>query len=307
MDFCTVKNLDTGEILSIADVNQTCFISETAEEALQQVQPLSPLDEMFIKVEEITKGDFRTKSTSEQKQSQNTIEDESGEEGLNLTQEEHAAQMLFPDQVFKNDVKYNWKIFFEYISGHATVTDKAGYSFVVYFLEVRGQDLSSPGSFAHNWRVYRRYQEFSQLNSLLRELGYNVPALPPKRLLKRMDETFLSNRQKNLENWLNQLLKLNDEDSNVKNPLNCLALRRFLLEKANEVPLSLTQKQRSPDQNLRRNKSLTDHNTFADLQKKKINLNDFELIRVIGRGSFGKVMLVKKKDSDHFFAMKVWG
>ena len=38
---------------------------------------------------------------------------------------------------------------------------------------------------------------------------------------------------------------------------------------------------------------------------KKISINDFQLISVIGRGSFGKVYLVKKKDSGLPFAMKI--
>lgn len=38
---------------------------------------------------------------------------------------------------------------------------------------------------------------------------------------------------------------------------------------------------------------------------KKISLHDFELIKVIGRGSFGKVYLVKKKDSGLPYAMKI--
>ncbi|KAL7712227.1 non-specific serine/threonine protein kinase [Entamoeba marina] len=39
--------------------------------------------------------------------------------------------------------------------------------------------------------------------------------------------------------------------------------------------------------------------------KKKITQDDFELLKVIGRGSFGKVMMVKKKDDEKIFAMKV--
>lgn len=39
---------------------------------------------------------------------------------------------------------------------------------------------------------------------------------------------------------------------------------------------------------------------------KKINRDDFKIIKVIGKGSFGKVFLVKKKDSgDKVYAMKV--
>ena len=38
---------------------------------------------------------------------------------------------------------------------------------------------------------------------------------------------------------------------------------------------------------------------------KKISMDDFNLITVIGRGSFGKVFLVKKKDTGAAFAMKI--
>ena len=42
-----------------------------------------------------------------------------------------------------------------------------------------------------------------------------------------------------------------------------------------------------------------------DLYSKAININHFEIVKVIGRGSFGKVFLVKKKDTEELFAMKV--
>lgn len=35
-----------------------------------------------------------------------------------------------------------------------------------------------------------------------------------------------------------------------------------------------------------------------------INKQDFKILKVIGRGSFGKVYLVQKKDNDKLFAMK---
>lgn len=38
---------------------------------------------------------------------------------------------------------------------------------------------------------------------------------------------------------------------------------------------------------------------------KKLSVNDFHLIKVLGKGSFGKVMMVKKKDGDGtIYAMK---
>ena len=42
-----------------------------------------------------------------------------------------------------------------------------------------------------------------------------------------------------------------------------------------------------------------------ELYSKSVNLNHFEIIKVIGRGSFGKVYMVKKKDTDELYAMKV--
>jgi len=38
---------------------------------------------------------------------------------------------------------------------------------------------------------------------------------------------------------------------------------------------------------------------------KKISLDDFKLLKVIGRGSFGKVYLVRKKDDGLPYAMKI--
>lgn len=43
----------------------------------------------------------------------------------------------------------------------------------------------------------------------------------------------------------------------------------------------------------------------AEESRRKVGLEDFERIKVIGKGSFGKVLLVRKKDSGQIFAMKV--
>jgi len=37
----------------------------------------------------------------------------------------------------------------------------------------------------------------------------------------------------------------------------------------------------------------------------KISKDDFKIIKVIGRGTFGKVFMVKKKDNSEIYAMKV--
>ena len=46
--------------------------------------------------------------------------------------------------------------------------------------------------------------------------------------------------------------------------------------------------------------SLTDSNHSTS----QITLDSFAIIKVIGRGSFGKVYLVQKRDTKQYFAMK---
>jgi serum/glucocorticoid-regulated kinase 2 len=36
-----------------------------------------------------------------------------------------------------------------------------------------------------------------------------------------------------------------------------------------------------------------------------MTINDFAIIKVVGKGSYGKVLLVKKKDDEKVYAMKV--
>jgi len=38
--------------------------------------------------------------------------------------------------------------------------------------------------------------------------------------------------------------------------------------------------------------------------QQKISKNDFAILKVIGRGSFGKVFMVKKRGTENVFAMK---
>lgn len=40
-------------------------------------------------------------------------------------------------------------------------------------------------------------------------------------------------------------------------------------------------------------------------EKKSVNIDDFELIKIIGRGNFGRVVLVRKKDNKKLYALKV--
>jgi len=39
-------------------------------------------------------------------------------------------------------------------------------------------------------------------------------------------------------------------------------------------------------------------------EQPKISISDFEILKVLGRGAFGKVMLVEKKDTGQIYALK---
>jgi len=44
---------------------------------------------------------------------------------------------------------------------------------------------------------------------------------------------------------------------------------------------------------------------FLRLKRTRLGLGDFEMLKVIGRGAFGEVRLVQKKDTGHVYAMKM--
>jgi serum/glucocorticoid-regulated kinase 2 len=44
--------------------------------------------------------------------------------------------------------------------------------------------------------------------------------------------------------------------------------------------------------------------TLFSKKGENVNIEDFSLIKVLGRGAFGKVMLAEKKDSGELFAIK---
>ena len=43
---------------------------------------------------------------------------------------------------------------------------------------------------------------------------------------------------------------------------------------------------------------------WAREKGKEVTLDDFTILKVLGRGAFGQVMLVEKKDTGEWFAMK---
>ncbi len=55
---------------------------------------------------------------------------------------------------------------------------------------------------------------------------------------------------------------------------------------------------------LRKRTTMLFNNSKAK-EKKEICMDDFELLKVLGRGAFGKVILSQKKGSDKLYAIKI--
>lgn len=179
------------------------------------------------------------------------------------------------------------------ISAVGTTRDSDDKAYSVYYLDVRCS-IAAPNS----WFVYRRYSQFRRLSDALRSEGYFVPVLPPKQLLGTFSMDFVKQRKNDLERWLHGLYEQFLSHEGAKDPQKSMIYRRFLTEDANLPPLPLV---RVFPEHSAGSESKHDGNRTG----KKIGIEDFELVKVIGKGSFGKVTLVRKKADQRLYAMKV--
>lgn len=120
------------------------------------------------------------------------------------------------------------------ISAVGTTRDADDKAYSVYYLDVRC-NVASPTS----WFVYRRYSQFRRLSDVLRNEGYYVPVLPPKKLLGTFSTEFVKQRKNDLETWLYNLADMHVNYPGSKDPQNHPYYRRFLTEDANKPPQPL--------------------------------------------------------------------
>ncbi|XP_026119840.1 serine/threonine-protein kinase 38-like, partial [Carassius auratus] len=59
------------------------------------------------------------------------------------------------------------------------------------------------------------------------------------------------------------------------------------------------------EKHMRRSQHARKETEFLRLKRTRLGLDDFESLKVIGRGAFGEVRLVQKKDPGHVYAMKI--
>lgn len=149
----------------------------------------------------------------------------------------------------------------------------------VYVVSVTWQTKAG----ATEWKVNRRFSEFDSLcNSLLQEIKVTLPSLPPKTFFSNTDPDFVSNRRKDLDVYLQQLTYIDEV-------CKCQTFMSFLNVDDDKFRTYLKESQLME----------------KGRKHRQVTIDDFELLKVIGRGSFGKVMQVRKKDTGTVYAMKI--
>jgi len=192
------------------------------------------------------------------------------------------------------------RLIFVRISGVGTSKDSSGKPFSIFYIDVKCS-LAQPTT----WTVYRRYSQFRRLSYVMRNEGYLMPILPPKKIIGSFEIEFLRKRKEELELWLRQIEELHASNPTSKEPQVNDLYRRFYIEDANLPPRPL--ESIFPEMPLAESKLRDQTNRDFKAVKAsipKVSLDDFETMKVIGKGSFGKVTLVKKKSDEKLYAMK---
>ncbi|CAI5723483.1 unnamed protein product [Hyaloperonospora brassicae] len=181
------------------------------------------------------------------------------------------------------------------IMGHDNVSHN-GSKTTVYFVQVQVPD---GGMFI----VRHRYHEFKDFHDKMSSEGFRCPALPPKKFLGNNNKEFIEKRQQELANWLHLLCQF-DPASGNSDPRTSELFKEFML--TNKEPLEKYQGATAMSYEAT---PPTSQSSDADSETglyntPKTTLDDFELLKVIGKGSYGKVTLVRKKEGNRLFAMK---
>ncbi|XP_052088416.1 serine/threonine-protein kinase Sgk1-like isoform X2 [Mytilus californianus] len=166
-------------------------------------------------------------------------------------------------------------------------TDKR---FVVYKVVVNADNKS--------WFIFRRYNEFYQLHEKIKKLYPDANLrLPGKRLFGNLDPDFIQQRRDGLDEFIQKLVshpKISQHPEvrsflSLDNPRNA------------SEPVDTDTFEDSEAMNGKDNNPVN----LGPSEKTSVKPSDFEFLKVIGKGSFGKVLLARHKNESKMFAIKV--
>ncbi|KAK9719637.1 Serine/threonine-protein kinase Sgk2 [Basidiobolus ranarum] len=210
---------------------------------------------------------------------------------------------------------------------------KAGKKFTVYKISVTNGPI--------HWFVLKRYSEFHKLHGELQALFPHIrlPSLPPKRLIgNNTSPSFVQSRKQRLGQYLREISEdpilcssepileffqdttiaqeslygtsANDifSQSELSSCGNGGTKRRTFSFQVVRQKLKFKNKKFSIKRRKLTNKTATKttelFSSSTNHEKTPMGLEDFFLIKVIGKGSYGKVILARHKDSGRLLAIK---
>ncbi|XP_054289394.1 serine/threonine-protein kinase Sgk2-like [Macrosteles quadrilineatus] len=145
------------------------------------------------------------------------------------------------------------------------------------------------------WFVFRRYNEFYELHHILKKQVPNLQLkFPGKKLFgNNLDPQFVAQRREGLNNFVQQLM----QDPKL---LNIGEVRTFLQldghrPTAEESSTEESCEKAEEDENL----------NLGPTERTYARPSDFEFLHVIGKGSFGKVLLARHRCDSKYYAVKV--
>lgn len=186
----------------------------------------------------------------------------------------HQGENTSPDgHLISSADIYSWKLKKEY----------DGTIYAVYCVHV---SLKS----GFKWIVERRYTQFRELRKEINKVRpdlENVP-FPKKNWLFNLSKAALKSRQEMLNTYLNEIVTITPQ---------LLEIAIFL-----EVEIRLSSERYDSNKSSALRRSLS----FGSLSQ-ALSIKDFHLLKVLGRGSFGKVYLVRpsRAPQSEVYAMKV--
>lgn len=219
------------------------------------------------------------------------------QESLNLASAKDTGNFI------RLEIPTGARLNFDQVTAAGTTKDLDGTSFTVYYIE-----MSCSTASPNKWTVYRRYNQFRKISDVLRADGCFVPVLPPRKMLMASTMDTIKSRKTALDTWIRGVMEQFEKTKGAKDPQKNPSFISFLTDEPNCPPQNLTQVFPSHLDNESDTKS-NSNSTGAKSAKggayARVGIHDFELVRVIGKGSFGKVTLVRKKDEGSLYAMKV--
>ncbi|XP_002730613.1 serine/threonine-protein kinase Sgk3-like [Saccoglossus kowalevskii] len=147
------------------------------------------------------------------------------------------------------------------------------------------------------WFIFRRYNEFNRLYDMLKKQYPEINLkLPGKKIFgNNFDKDFIKQRREGLDDFIQKLLK---HQKVLLNP----DVREFLLL---DNPRNTSVDEDSNEEQDQDSSSDTNKINLGGTEKQNVKPSDYDFLKVIGKGSFGKVLLAKHKKEGKVFAVKV--